>query len=144
MVDIDASVNSFATQTILPEGATATLLIRAEYIERPVFIDVDISPAAAATRPVLSSTRVELNGDRSSATITVFLPNNVDAQTVNKHIDVSFGSDSKVYFNPPSLRLTVPPNDLSMIATSVRLDMAGQHEDITLNIDGLQLSLIHI
>ena len=122
-----------ATQEVLPEGGTATVIVRLAGLDRSRVINVKTVFEDVKADVVLSPEQLFFDEQRSSALLTVSVPDNPHPQGAAIPFYLSFGSTAS------SLALTIPPNDLKVHVEQVALlDNANKQKEATLGVDGIR------
>ena len=111
--DNDITVRAMAERTVIPEGTVASVLIDAA-LGRELTINMAVSGLTGAQTDVsLSSASLRLSPDKPSASFNVLVADNDERQAANRTFNVDLSAEFMPKPDLPSLRFTIPPNDLT-------------------------------
>ena len=102
-------IGVFTDRPIIPEGSTASILIKAEAIPSPTLVSLRAEPSDRAT---LSASSIMLTPDKLSALIEVSVADNQQAEADSYSFSIHLDSMAKLSLS--RLDFTVPPNDLEL------------------------------
>ena len=145
-----SAVSYDTDKNVIPEGSTASILIRPDFITDPVTVALEVT--GAKDKVTLSPASFTLSKAPSNATFVISVADDKAPQTEDIEFGLSFTSPYFA-FSPAAPTYIIPPNDLEAVADVVTFKDRGESQDMTLTINNLtgqksfmalSLSLIHI
>ena len=109
-------VEVFTDRTVIPEGSTASIFIKAASFGSANSITVNLTLFQDQERAVLSANAAELTaGSTTERQITVYVADNQERQSEAVFLSVDLSGGANTALSRDNLIFTIPPNDLNVL-----------------------------